>query len=319
MKISVIIPVYNTEDYLVDCVRSLQAQKHEDWEAILVDDGSRDGSGLLCDRLAKEEPRLKVIHQANGGVSRARNQGVALAEGEQICFLDSDDLLSPDYLSWFAEKKESSGADYICCGHAEKRGETVTAFDLPAPQPLLPADDFVSLALADKLKLPLVCWSWLFPAEKLKERRFREGVSFGEDTLFVLTLLSEGGTVYYEPAPHYIYRMDREGNTLTNTTLEKAEKTVAIWQVMAQIYPEGSAPCALIQKILLGYSAAAQRKAARDGTAEQRRKYRRISAGCWKKLIPARVISLKDKIRLLFYWTFPLFSEKVMLKLYGRV
>ncbi|NDV46037.1 glycosyltransferase family 2 protein [Paludibacter sp. 221] len=91
MKISIIVPIYNVEKYLVDCIRSIQAQSYTDLEIILVNDGSTDSSPLLCDKYAKQDSRIKVIHKRNGGLSDARNAGLGLATGKYVVFLDSDD------------------------------------------------------------------------------------------------------------------------------------------------------------------------------------------------------------------------------------
>jgi len=317
--VSIIMPVYNTAAYLEESVGSVLAQEHRNWELLMVDDGSTDASGKLCDRLAAGDSRIRVIHQENAGVSAARNRGLEEAGGDYICFLDSDDLLDPAYLAWFLRKKEESGADYICCGHGEKREEAVHWGDQPAPRPLMEAEEFVCLSLEDRLKLPLVCWSWLFPKEKLKDHTFEKGIAFGEDTLFVLSLLARGGRVYYEPLPHYIYRMDRAGSTLANTSLDKMEKTVKIWRRIQKLYPQGSDPRALTDKVMLGYTAAVQRKAASLKNREKQKSYRRLSGRCWRAILPAKRISVKDKLRLLFYWTMPQCSEKVMMKWKGRV
>ena len=94
--ISVIIPVYNIMEYLPRCVHSVTAQTYQNLEILLVDDGSTDGSGELCDRLAKEDPRIKVFHKENGGSSSARNLGLRNARGECVGFVDSDDYVEPD-------------------------------------------------------------------------------------------------------------------------------------------------------------------------------------------------------------------------------
>lgn len=94
--ISIIIPVYNIEEYLPRCVKSLQNQTYPQLEILLVDDGSTDGTGALCDQLAKEDPRIRVYHKENGGSSSARNLGIAEAKGEYLGFVDSDDYVEPD-------------------------------------------------------------------------------------------------------------------------------------------------------------------------------------------------------------------------------
>ncbi|MBQ7815737.1 MAG: glycosyltransferase, partial [Oscillospiraceae bacterium] len=96
--ISVIVPVYNTEKFLDKCIESISKQTFDDFEIILVDDGSTDKSGQICDTWAHKDNRVKVIHKQNAGVSAARNNGIAAAKGEYIAFVDSDDTVSPDYL-----------------------------------------------------------------------------------------------------------------------------------------------------------------------------------------------------------------------------
>ena len=95
-KLSVIVPVYNTEKYLRECVDSILAQTFTDFELILVDDGSTDGSGTICDEYAKQDERIQVIHQENGGVTRARKNGAAVSKGEYVTYVDSDDWIDPE-------------------------------------------------------------------------------------------------------------------------------------------------------------------------------------------------------------------------------
>ena len=99
--ISVIIPVYNVEEYLDECVKSLMSQTYSNYELILVDDGATDKSGLLCDEWEKTDNRIKVIHKENGGLSTARNAGLDIASGDYICFIDSDDFVRDNYLESF--------------------------------------------------------------------------------------------------------------------------------------------------------------------------------------------------------------------------
>lgn len=317
--ISIIMPVYNTKAYLEESVRSVQAQTYGNWELLIVDDGSKDGSGELCDELAAADPRIRVCHQENGGVSTARNRALDEAKGDYICFLDSDDGLDPAYLAWFIEKKEESGAVFVACAQAENREGSFAYPALQAEKALMEADDYVSQALADQLKVPLACWNWLLPAERVGDKRFAKGVAFGEDTLFLLSILAEGGKVYYEPKPHYIYRMDRAGSTMANRSLDKAAKTVAVWQRILALYPEESRNHALIRKILLGYCCEALRRALKEKNVEGVHHYKKKARRQWRRMSGSSFISLKDKIRLLFYWLMPRLSEKVMLKIYGRV
>lgn len=117
MKISVVVPVYNVERCLDRCIDSLLAQDYSDWELILVDDGSTDGSRELCDRFAVQTPRIQVIHQENAGLGMARNSGMDRAVGEYVLFLDSDDYFGPELLKSLGEAAERSEADLIIGGY----------------------------------------------------------------------------------------------------------------------------------------------------------------------------------------------------------
>ena len=97
--ISIVIPVYNVEQYLGECVDSVIAQTYREWEIILIDDGSTDSSGSICDGYAKKDDRVRVVHQTNGGVSSARNAGIEAANGEYLMFVDSDDTIIPETLA----------------------------------------------------------------------------------------------------------------------------------------------------------------------------------------------------------------------------
>lgn len=107
-KVSVIVPVYNVEKYIRHCAESLLRQDYSNIEIILVDDGSPDGSGKIIDEIASNDQRVRVIHKTNGGVSSARNAGIEAASGEWILFVDGDDWVEPDYVSYFVDLVQST-------------------------------------------------------------------------------------------------------------------------------------------------------------------------------------------------------------------
>lgn len=114
-KISIIVPVYNTAKYLERCVDSIVAQTYTDWELLLVDDGSTDHSGAICDRYAASDSRIQVFHKPNGGLTSARNHGLERASGEWITPIDSDDWVEPEMLAKMLAKAEESDADVVIC------------------------------------------------------------------------------------------------------------------------------------------------------------------------------------------------------------
>lgn len=114
--LSIIVPVYNVSRYLYGCIESILNQEFQDFELILVDDGSVDDSGKICDEYAGKDNRIHVIHQKNGGVSSARNTGIENASGKYIAFVDADDTMEPNMYSTMVTKAEQSGSDYVICG-----------------------------------------------------------------------------------------------------------------------------------------------------------------------------------------------------------
>ncbi len=119
-KVSIIIPIYNTEPYLSECIDSVRRQTYHNLEIILVDDGSTDSSPQLCDRYAKMDRRIRVIHQSNQGVSAARNAGLAVMHGAYVAFLDSDDKIACDMIAVLADNLRKTGAELSVCGISQE-------------------------------------------------------------------------------------------------------------------------------------------------------------------------------------------------------
>lgn len=113
--VSVIVPVFNVEEYLPECIESILAQTYQKYELILVDDGSTDNSGLICDKYADANSIISVIHKVNGGLSSARNAGIDIAKGDYFAFIDSDDMVHPDYLRLLVSAVEMYHSDLVAC------------------------------------------------------------------------------------------------------------------------------------------------------------------------------------------------------------
>ena len=184
-----IVPVYNAEAYLQRCVASVLAQDEPRFELILVDDGSTDGSGALCDKYAAGDPRVRVTHRENGGQSAARNTGLETAAGEYLCFLDADDYLEQDCLSYLLSLfPEKEGCLVTACNHLIDRGSRGT-----------PASSRESCLLTRKEAVGEVLfhgcvdvapWAKLFRRRVFDRIRFPEGRIF-EDTWIMGEILAE--------------------------------------------------------------------------------------------------------------------------------
>lgn len=212
-KISVVVPVYNAQDNLERCAEGLFAQTYQNLEIILVDDGSKDKSGEICDRLAQKDSRVKVIHKQNGGVSRARNTGIEAAGGDYLQFVDSDDMPSPDFCRIMARALEESGKSMVICGY--RVIHTALGYETVCTSPRATVDlkekDAASFFLQlDRDKVLSMPWNKLFVREKVK-KYFREDISLGEDKIFVLNFLEANPDFTVTEEILYDYYVDNEG------------------------------------------------------------------------------------------------------------
>jgi len=185
IKYSVIIPVYNAEKTLGRCVDSILEQNCSDAEVILVNDGSRDDSGAICEKYAAEYQNVRYIPQANGGVSAARNTGLDAAQGEYILFVDSDDYVSPTFFSLVREALDAHPADLLHFSHASFQGEKVTEHRLTSREYTgAEMERALQQAICDKtLNAP---WAKVYRRDLIAENhiRFPLGISIAEDRLF---------------------------------------------------------------------------------------------------------------------------------------
>ena len=183
-KISIIVPVYNAERYLRRCVDSILCQDFSGFELILVDDGSKDKSGEICDEYAAKDARVRTLHEQWEGVSSARNIGLDYANGEWVTFVDSDDYVSPNY---FASLTSHESADLIVgqCRHFTQDGKLWIAESLPVQ--CFQCEEQVGAFLAKYLNALIMRTPWgkFFRRELIAGNRFDKTLRIGEDTVFV--------------------------------------------------------------------------------------------------------------------------------------
>ncbi len=220
MKLSIIIPVYNVENYLAACVDSLLAQTMRDLEILLVDDGSTDSSGAIADAYAAKNPgMIRCLHVENGGQGRARNLALPLARGEFLGFVDSDDWVRPDMYEKLCARAEETGADIVACDFLERyddgREKTVPAAFQDHP-----------LSFAGS------CCNKIFRASLVKDLRFPEGLWY-EDFYFSAMLLIRANRTEYLPEPLYIYRRGQPSTMHNNN----ARKNLDMLRIMDMLEP----------------------------------------------------------------------------------
>lgn len=184
--ISVIVPVYNVEKYINKCIDSILNQTHKNLEIILVDDGSQDNSGKICDEYAKEDKRIIIIHKENGGVSSARNIGLENATGKYVTFIDADDYVDENYCQKLLETLIEQNVDCVACGHnriynKENKLEKITS----KKSYKLRDKEILEKILCVQSGLGFAAMK-LWKRNKIKDIRFNEDMQVAEDAFFAL-------------------------------------------------------------------------------------------------------------------------------------
>lgn len=223
MLISVIVPVYKVEEYLPTCVESILAQTHQDLEIILVDDGSPDGCGAMCDEYARKDSRIRVIHKENGGLSDARNAGLAVCRGDYIGFVDSDDYIAPDMyetLSAFAEREDLDVA--MCSVTNVWPDHEEPAADI-APMVLTKPDEMIYEILGNPKRIAAVAvWCRIYRASRYKDLLFEKG-RYMEDGYYILPCIERARRFGILGDRKYFY-VHRKGS-ITADIRERGKKT----------------------------------------------------------------------------------------------
>lgn len=204
--ITVVIPVYNVEAYVEKCVTSVCNQHYTNLDIILVDDGSTDSSGKICDELAKKDTRIRVLHTENHGLSAARNAGIDIAKGSLIGFVDSDDWIEPDMYSFLYNLMKEHDADVTVCTHyIDKNGKSKCKRQMDHPV-ICNRDETMELLMIDKL-LHNYAWDKLYKIELFEGLRYPEGILY-EDIAFTFKVLyrAKKNVIFAQPKYHYLVR-----------------------------------------------------------------------------------------------------------------
>lgn len=286
--ISVIVPTYNVELYIARCIESILAQSYSNWELVLINDGSTDRSGKICDDYSRKYQNIHVIHQTNRGVSAARNVGIESAKGEYLLFVDPDDWIAPNMLETMVTK--GHGAELIACGYTivlqledgkmvykERRiwDNKEEAFETK--------DIYYNL-----LARSGVIWNKMFRRAVLGSSRFREDLQYGEDTLFLAELFESVHSAVLIPEPLYYYFKNRSGNVMSAKPDERSmlflDTAYRIYEILCR---RGARVCG-IRRIYI----AVEEVLAKVSWAERKR-YQPFILKCGKTL---RRTSLRDQI-----------------------
>ena len=221
VKISIIIPVHDAEEYLDRCINSILDQEFPSFEVILVDDGSTDSSPLICDRYSSTDPRVITVHQVNSGVSAARNAGLNLAQGEYVMFVDSDDVLLPYALD---DLMNNLNDEDVVVGGYGAFIDTVPKKEVkPSATKSYKGSDFPHFFdenLRRNCEMLDAPWAKLFKRKVIGKTRFAEDLTYAEDKLFVFEILTKCSSVMTLSSAVYGYyiRPGSLGSDITSDT-----------------------------------------------------------------------------------------------------
>ena len=313
--ISVIIPVYNVEQYVESCLNSVINQSYTNLEIILVDDGSTDRSGEVCDQYALKDNRIKVIHEENAGLGEARNRGVRIASGDYICFVDSDDWIEEDYCKELVKAAERTNSDIAICGYNEcfKDGKT----------PKVKYDDCFTTTGKEILHYTMTAnskyWFNISVWNKLYKREIISGLWFKsrvyEDIMYNAESMYKANKIAYINQCLYNYRTNREGSIISKGFQRKTiefemkfkEERVDFFKRNNEIKLARYAEAVVIHDKLLYYAFMSLSK---DNYSEYIKKYKEDLRKC------GFIADTKTNIALLIFKCFPQLWIKIIKKKY---
>lgn len=237
--ISVIVPVYNVEQYLRRCVHSILKQTYGNFELILVDDGSTDHSGAICDELSSEDGRIIVLHQSNGGLSAARNGGLAVAGGEYIAFIDSDDYIEENMLFTLLSRIRQNDADMAICGYAKwlEDKDSIIYPEVNFSERVIGREAAFSLLFSRELSVLMpVAWNKLYKRKLWDRLRYPVG-RYHEDEHVIHHLINQCDRVVMVPERLYIYSI-RAGSIMDTRALKASRDWIDALLDRMQLYKQ---------------------------------------------------------------------------------
>lgn len=288
-RVTLIVPIYKVEEYLPACLDSILAQTMRDFELILVDDGSPDNCGAICDAYAARDSRVRVIHQKNAGVSAARNAGLDVARGEYISFIDGDDRIAPGFLECLLEP----GTDIAQCGVAavsenlaeSASFETVTARVMA-----------FQMYRNDRLPFVIVC-NKLWRRDVLKGLRFPVGSRY-EDEAFVWKAYEAANSFAVTDAALYDYRQ-RDGSFTNQHFIPQRLDAVKVLQERAEYYKaNGDEELFMMTQAALCHQLRGYMPDIRRALPQVAGRYRALMRRCYRDVMSSRSCGIKKRLGL---------------------
>lgn len=239
--ISVIVPVYNVQRFLSDCIESIIKQTYEKLEIMLVDDGSTDDSGKICDNYAQKDTRIKVIHKENGGLSDARNVALDICEGEYITFVDSDDVITVDMVEYLWKLQQNTDADIVTCQTQliSEDGQVIPKNQQYSTR-IITGNENCMLNFLTARDMDTAACMKLFKKDLFKEIRFPFG-KYSEDLFTVYKLVALSNIVVVGEEKKYVYRIRNASimhQEFSKKHLDVVEGAILRAEFVAKEYPQ---------------------------------------------------------------------------------
>lgn len=229
-KISVIVPVYNVQDYVMQCIQSIQKQTFTDFELLLIDDGSTDSSGILCENVSKSDKRIKVIHKENGGLSSARNAGLDIAKGQYFFFVDSDDWIDEDTLEILWKLAVDEKADIVECSYRNVFLDHVEEESANTGEIIVGNGAYALQCQLDWRFFKSVSWNKLYHKRIFADgKRYPVG-RYHEDEFFTHQAFYAAQKLVYIDLSKYNYVRERPGSITDSVTSKILDSCYALWE-----------------------------------------------------------------------------------------
>ena len=223
--ITVIVPIYNAEKSIAQCIESILSQEYKKLEILLINDGSTDNSLLICKEFAKRDSRIRIIDKANSGVSATRNLGIKNARGEYIAFVDADDTIDQTMYSKMHEKATSTSADLVFCYYYEKTGLTYRKKKEEMLKRVVQEKDLTPLFLMKDNVMGSV-WRVLIKSELCRKVSFNESIKLEEDKLFMLEVITQAKKIALTEDCLYYYSINGELSKYYSESIVSERKTL---------------------------------------------------------------------------------------------
>lgn len=235
--VSIIVPVYNADKFLDKCINSITEQTYQDFELLLVDDGSKDQSSAICLAWMDKDPRVKFYHQKNAGVSAARNRALMNAVGQYVTFVDADDYLEPNFCEKMIDVIQQSGADIVFCEHRQifEDGRIHISGSDNGSVETISEKEFEYYGLKGRRAV----WGALYKRNILRGMRFPDGIAIGEDALFLAKAIRKAENISYYGKPLYNYLIQNESAYYGSFSMNKFTEIDA-WLLISKVFEPGS-------------------------------------------------------------------------------